>query len=82
MTEFCLLWLNVLADILRLVVLGLRAKKFDASKPFGFFVGGLIEEARRHSLAWRATCNQLVPRRCFEEGTVARTFELADRHRR
>ena len=25
MTEFCLLWLNVLADLLRLVVLGLRS---------------------------------------------------------
>jgi putative transposase len=32
MTEFCLLWLNVLADLLRLVVLGLRSNSSLAAE--------------------------------------------------
>ena len=43
MTEFCLLWLNVLADLLRLVVLGLRSNSSIAAenlflrKQLGFY---------------------------------------------
>jgi len=52
MTEFCLLWLNVLADLLRLVVLGLRSKSSLAAenlflrKQLGFYQERKIKPRR------------------------------------
>ena len=52
MTEFCLLWLNVLADSLRLVVLGLRSNSSLAAenlflrKQLGFYQERKIKPCR------------------------------------
>src|SRR5271169_6801985 len=52
MTEFCLLWLNVLADLLRLVVLGLRSNSSLAAenlflrKQLGFYQERKIKPRR------------------------------------
>lgn len=52
MTEFCLLWLNVLADLVRLVVLGLRSNSSLAAenlflrKQLGFYQERKIKPRR------------------------------------